>query len=327
MASRNVGSARLPACEIARMLALRIDDLVRELLARGHREGRREWRCGSIAGEPGSSLGVHLTGPKAGIWKDFAGGQGGDALDLVAATRCNGDIGAAIRWALSWLGLENAEAAQPPRPASALTAKPAPEPERWKKPWRDACPITGTLAETYLAARGLHYSDARGEVLRYSPRRTRKDPLENFERRPALLALLQDVRTGEPHGIINVYLQGDGRDRIRDTKGKTNTGCARGTAVMLSLFEDTTLGLTVCEGPETGIALVMAELTPVWALGGAGNLASFPVLDGIECLTVAADTGDAGQKAAAAVCTRWREAGREAVAITPPRGDWADGRR
>ena len=70
------------AGEIALMLAARADVLVLDLLPGGHREGH-EWRCGSVAGEPGDSLGVHLTGTKSGIWADFSTDQKGDALDLV----------------------------------------------------------------------------------------------------------------------------------------------------------------------------------------------------------------------------------------------------
>ena len=87
------------------------------------------------------------------------------------------------------------------------------------------------------------------------------------------------------------------------------------------------MGLAVCEGTETGIALLMRDLAPVWALGGAGNLGNFPVLGGIEALTIAADPDEPGQRAARAVAARWRAAGREAVTIAPPTGDWAAPRR
>jgi putative DNA primase/helicase len=84
------------------------------------------------------------------------------------------------------------------------------------------------------------------------------------------------------------------------------------------------MGLTICEGTETAIAILMSGLSPVWACGGAGNLASFPVFGGIEALTVAADTGVAGQSAADAVAARWAAAGREVAIVTPPADDWAD---
>ena len=93
---------------------------------------------------------------------------------------------------------------------------------------------------------------------------------------------------------------------------------------MLSGFAEPTYGLTICEGVETGLGLLMAGLAPVWCCGGAGNLARFPVLRGIECVTVATDADEPGRRAAAAVAERWRAAGREVVIVAPPIGDWAD---
>jgi RecA-family ATPase/5S rRNA maturation endonuclease (ribonuclease M5) len=42
---------------------------------------------GSIAGEPGESLNVVLTGDRAGLWHDFATAEGGDIFDLWQAAR------------------------------------------------------------------------------------------------------------------------------------------------------------------------------------------------------------------------------------------------
>ena len=49
--------------EIAHLLAWRAVEVAAELLPNGHRE-RHEWRCGSVGGEDGNSLGVHLTGAR-----------------------------------------------------------------------------------------------------------------------------------------------------------------------------------------------------------------------------------------------------------------------
>jgi hypothetical protein len=111
---------------------------------------------------------------------------------------------------------------------------------------------------------------------------------------------------------------------LRDAKGKTVTGRAKGAAVMLSAFDEPTGGLALCEGVETGIAILMTELAPVWACGGAGTLAKFPVLGGVEALTVAADGDPPGERAAEACAKRWRTAGREVAIVAPPAGDWAD---
>jgi hypothetical protein len=317
----------LTAGDIARMLALRVDQLVIDLLPAGRREGH-EWRCGSVAGEPGDSLGVHLAGAKSGVWSDFATGEAGDALELLKKN-LRLDTADALVWARQWLGIDEGEAAisRPARPASPPTpADPPHDPDRWRWPWEAALPIARTAAETYLHSRGLEFHDPNGEVLRYAARRARKNPAGDLDYHPALLALLCDLRTGDSCGIINVYLAADGRSRLRDAKGKTVTGRAKGAVVVLSGFDEPTYGLAICEGVETGISLLMADLAPVWCCGGAGNLAAFPVLGGIEALTIAADADEPGQKAAQAVAARWSEAGREAVIIAPPTGDWADGR-
>src|SRR5438309_1153464 len=104
--------SRFGASGISAMLAHRIQLLAAALLPSGKRVGA-EWRCGSVAGDPGMSLGVHLRGERAGLWSDFATGERGDALDLVAAVLFRGDIGQALRWAASWLGLADGERPAP----------------------------------------------------------------------------------------------------------------------------------------------------------------------------------------------------------------------
>ena len=73
---------------------------------------------------------------------------------------------------------------------------------------------------------------------------------------------------------------------------------------------------------------MQAGWRPVWACLSAGSIEVFPLLDGIECLTVFADHDEnrAGERAARECCTRWTAAGRTAVAIQPTfAGDWNDG--
>jgi hypothetical protein len=314
--------ALVAASDVAQLLADQIESLVLDLLPCGYREGN-EWRCGSIAGELGHSLGVHLRGDKRGVWADFNNLEhSGDPLDLV---RCVLGLttGQALNWARQWLGIDHGVADLPWRQPSKTTNPD--DPKRWQKPWRQARPIYRTLAATYFSARGLSFSDPDSRVLRFHPERCRKNLSDQLEVHPALLAALCDVRTGEQCGIINIFLQPDGRDRIRDRKGKTVTGRALGAAVMLSPFDAPTIGLAICEGVETGIKVLIDGLAPLWALGGAGNLGTFPVLGGIDCLTICADTDQAGQDNAARTATRWRQAGRQTLIATPPADDWAAG--
>jgi twinkle protein len=90
--------------EISRQLNSRAEEIARRLLPNGRRDGH-EWRAGSIGGEKGDSLGVHLSGDKAGVWSDFAAGKSGaDLLDLWAAVKGIG-LSEALREAKSYLGI------------------------------------------------------------------------------------------------------------------------------------------------------------------------------------------------------------------------------
>lgn len=91
------------AKEISQQLAQRAEDIARYLLPNGKKSGA-EWRVGSVHGESGESLGVHLTGEKAGVWSDFADGISGDLLDLWSATR-HITLSEAIKEAARYLGI------------------------------------------------------------------------------------------------------------------------------------------------------------------------------------------------------------------------------
>jgi hypothetical protein len=264
------------AADVSGLLSDRILGLVEELLPNGRRDGR-EWRVGNVMGEAGSSLAVHLIGPKAGLWHDFATSESGDALDLVRAA-LDSDMPAALAWSRRWLGLDKGTGGLPAR-SSALrpTDREPDNPDRWRLPWQAAKPIAGTLAETYLAARGLSFKDSEYRVLRFASRRWRRNPEGGLEFHPALLCALSDAQSGEQCGIINIFLKADGSDRLRDKKGKTVTGRSSGAVVMLSGFDEPTTGLILC-GVETGIALFQREMRPVWACGSSSTLAKFPVL-------------------------------------------------
>jgi phage/plasmid primase-like uncharacterized protein len=85
-------------------------------------------------------------------------------------------------------------------------------------------------------------------------------------------------------------------------------------------------GLVIGEGIETTLAASSIQykgalLQPAWATGSAGNLSKFPVLSGIDALTILVDNDSSGtgERAAAECVHRWQEAGREAVRLMPRR--------
>jgi hypothetical protein len=98
-------------------------------------------------------------------------------------------------------------------------------------------------------------------------------------------------------------------------------------ACVIRLWPDNevTTGLVIGEGVETTLAAATCIahrgtlLQPAWACGGSGNLTAFPVLAGIEALTIIVDNDESGggQDAAAKCARRWIDAGREVTRLTP----------
>jgi hypothetical protein len=72
-----------------------------------------------------------------------------------------------------------------------------------------------------------------------------------------------------------------------------------------------TMGLIIGEGVETCVAAKQLGFSPIWALGSVGAIETFPVLGGIECLTILAEAGEPSRKAVQKCFERWRAAGRE----------------
>ena len=107
---------------VKQQLASSAQSVAEMLLPGGRREGQ-EWRAGSVSGDKGDSLGVHLSGAKAGIWSDFATSEGGDLLDLWQACRGVG-IADAIDQARKWLGIERQQPYSEPRQAYTRPPKP-----------------------------------------------------------------------------------------------------------------------------------------------------------------------------------------------------------
>lgn len=108
---------------IKRMLADRAQSVAEMLLPNGMKHGP-EWCVGSTGGEKGESLKVHLTGNKAGIWQDFATGEGGDLLDLWCSTR-GVALSDALDAARGYLGVTRPEPYRDPKPAYTRPPKPS----------------------------------------------------------------------------------------------------------------------------------------------------------------------------------------------------------
>src|SRR5688572_10028816 len=145
-----------PATDLARRLAQNAEAVCREYLPNGRREGNT-WRVGDVDNTPGRSLMVRLTGPDSGPgacghFTDFATGEHGDLLDVIARTCRLGAFRDVLHEARRFLSLP-----QPGPHAAAPRMPPAPSgsPESARRLFASAKPILGTVAETYLRSRGV----------------------------------------------------------------------------------------------------------------------------------------------------------------------------
>lgn len=161
-----------------------------------------------------------------------------------------------------------------------------------------------------LASRGLDLPpECAGSVIRFHP-------ALRFEgaTAPAMVALFRDIRTDAPCGIHRTFYDPEGRKL-----GRKMLGRAAGAAIKLDADEDVLEGLTIGEGIETCLAARQLGFKPCWALGSAGAIAAFPVLPGIEALTLLLEDDKLGANARAAetCAARWLDAGREVFTVRP----------
>jgi hypothetical protein len=171
--------------------------------------------------------------------------------------------------------------------------------------WRESDDPRGTIVETYLRSRGLDLdADIAGKALRWNARLG------------AMVALFRDIRTDEPLGLSRTFLGRDGKKL-----GRKFLGPVGGTAIKLDADDAVTHGLFVAEGIETALAARQIGLRPIWAAGSCTAIANFPVLPGIEALSILRERDDANARAAIACGTRWHSAGKDVLDVWPNVGN------
>jgi hypothetical protein len=273
------------------------------------------------------SLAVVIEGVKSGQWFDHEAGVGGDLINLIERAH-DLTFREAVGYAEQFIGSAPTSATKPAPSACPISAEDESRRNQHYagKLWREAGPITSTPGADYLKWRHVLQPalEAGSEVLRFHP----SCPFGSA-RHHCLLALRRDIRTDEPRAIQRIALVDKHIMQMtftEFTKGggeiaRRTLGPKTGTAIKLSSDEMVTQGLTVGEGLETVLAGMVKGFRPAWVLGDADNLKNFPVLSGIEALTILVDN-DAdglGQSAALECSARWTCAGQEVRRVIPRR--------
>jgi putative DNA primase/helicase len=168
--------------------------------------------------------------------------------------------------------------------------------------WSECKPISGTALD-YLRSRNCVIPPADGD-LRWHP--NLKHP--SGYRGPALVGLVTHVETGEAMSLHRTWITSSGKAKAEPNRMLLGGHTSKHGVIRLYHDEYVTTGLGVAEGIETALSLAH-EYRPVWAAISAGNMGSLPAISGVECLTIAVDSDDAGRKAAESLSHRWYEAG------------------
>lgn len=296
------------AGDLSRRLARDAEAICRQFLPNGRRQGRY-WLVGDVQGHRGRSLYVRLTGFRAGSWTDAATGEHGDLLDLIALNR-NLSIREAMTEVRAVLRL--------PLPVSAPSTRwmvPTGSPEACRRLFAASRPLPGTLAERYLAKRGIVLSYPE-PALRFHPRCHRWEPSGNISP-PALVAAVTDD-SGHATGLHRTWLGPDGDKAVLDDPRRA-MGHLLANAVR---FGSAGPVMAAGEGLETMLSLRQAlPLLPAIAALSAAHLAAwtFPAL--LRRLYVVCDADPAGEWAFARLSSRDHAAALTVLPLRPRRDD------
>jgi putative DNA primase/helicase len=177
-------------------------------------------------------------------------------------------------------------------------------------------PILGSPGETYLRDARKIVTSAIEDVLDrtdgvgWHPAVYFNEPGHALHGRKlgAIISVMTEMITAEPTGAISRTYIHEGRK-----VGKAKTLGSPAGIIRLSEDADVLEGLHIAEGLETALAGMSIGLRPMWAAGSTALMAKFPVLSGVEALTVIVDhdANAAGERAARELEARWLDAGRE----------------
>jgi hypothetical protein len=298
--------------KLAYELALRVDDLIPNLLPHARRCGNY-WLIGSIDGERGNSLFIRRHGARAGKWSDAATGQFGDLLDLIEAARRLSKADARDE-ARAWLGYGQAI-----HPVSALAKTTASDEGATRAAleiWNQAKPIAGTLGEKYFVFRAVNLPIP--ATIRYCGALLHK-PTGLIV--PAIVVAVQ-APDGRVSAIQRIYIRQNGCGKAGVRQPKMTLAPLGAGAVRLSEATDT-LGLA--EGVETGLSAMELHGVPVWAALGR-RFDAIALHDSVRRVIVFRDNGEPGEDAAERARAKFEGEGRTVEIVAPPAeyGDWND---
>ncbi|AZO32764.1 toprim domain-containing protein [Mesorhizobium sp. M1B.F.Ca.ET.045.04.1.1] len=313
---------RRDTAELAHRLGEHAEAVCRHYLSNGRRSGNY-WQVGDVRNAPGRSMFVRLrNSPKgpAGKWTDAATGEHGDLLDVIRDALGLIHFKDVADEARSFLAMPRSE----PEPRSSCgNTNPVPtgSPEASRRLFTMSQLITGTLAEAYLRGRGITTLRGTGS-LRFHPRcYYRPEDHGPTETWPAIIAAVTDLG-GRQTGAHRTWLDPGGNGKAPIDTPRRAMGDLLGQAVR---FGVPTSVMAAGEGIETTLSLrcALPDMAMAAALSAA-HLGAILFPPTLRRLYVIRDNDPAGDGAHDTLAGRAREAGIEAIALSPALEDFND---
>jgi hypothetical protein len=250
------------------------------------RDGVGLWHCRSCGGGDGFKLIMEIKG-----------------VDFPRAAKLVESVVGRARWNRSWRRRRSQPEREEPQPTQGKTTT-----ADAIQLWRATVDFRETPGEVYLRSRKLIVPDEmvnqEGASLRW------------HAGIGALVALFRNIHTNAPQAVSRIFVDANGRKLKRMFLGPVDSA-----AIKLDRDADVTTALHIGEGFETCQAARQKGLRPTWALGTAGAIERFPVLSGVETLSVLGEKGCTENERAIQACgCRWQDVGREVEIIYPDIG-------
>ncbi|MES0183161.1 toprim domain-containing protein [Mesorhizobium sp. C386A] len=315
------------ASELARRLGDHAEAVCREYLSNGYRSGNY-WMVGDVRNTRGRSMHVRLMavgGKAAGKWTDESSGEYGDLLDVIEQSCGLIDFREVADEARRFLAMPLPQPQPQPLGAEGQPAAKRGSPEAARRLFAMSQPIAGTLAERYLAGRGILLS-THEHALRFHPGCYYRDLMTGeTQTLPALIAAVTNL-DGQITGLQRTWLDPSGQGKAQLADPRRSLGDLLGNGIWLGHQPGATFPIMAAgEGFETMASLrTMMPVLPVAAATSANHLAGLRLPPGCRRLYIAADADAAGRHGIERLSQRAGEAGILALVLRPQLGDFND---
>jgi hypothetical protein len=269
--------------------------------------GNRSMRVGDLDGTAGESAVLHLEGERAGCGKDFASDDWAGPIDLLG--RATG-----LRDHELYEYAANIAGVTAVTPHKAPKKQPVDLGPIIERILNECVPLTGTPGLRYIQ-QSRKIPVAPSDDLKFCGSLYDGDSKQRYI---GLVAIVRD-KYGQPmQGIHRTFLLPDGSTKA--LPGKKMLGSVAGGAVrLLPMGPDGHMG--IAEGIETALAAARIFFVPTWAALSTTGLVQWQWPDDVRNITIFADAGEPGKKAANELRERIIAAGIECRIRVPLHGD------